>query len=397
MKRTTLTALSTVLAMAITTGLAHADWNRGTTAFEAGNWAAAAAEFQVIIDAQPDWYGAHFMLGWTKLKQKKGKEAVQALRRAYDLKPTGKPEHKAVQANIQLRLGEAYVQTGRYSDAVAFLSKIDIADLPSKSHGYLAELKAVALTKSGQAAAAVAELKKATDANPKDADLWFSYGKTAYSTGNTKTAIPALARAVALDGGDLEKQRIYAQALISQARRARGTDKTSQYARAVVAAQKVVSGNPSFDNLMLLGGAQLGAKQYDGAAATYRQASTKNSTDWLPGYHLGQALTAKQQYKSAESALKASLDRAKNASDQATVWKQLGFVYEKQKNYREAVTAYNRGGDSAGAARVQKNKETQEENLRIEADNREIQRLRDEQAAIEAELKNLPGAAPPQL
>jgi tetratricopeptide (TPR) repeat protein len=378
-----------MLVVVLTTGLARADWNAGTAAFGAGNWSAAAAEFQAVLDAQPDWYGGHFMLGWTKLKQKQGKEAVQHLRKAYDLKPDD--------ANIQLRLGEAYVQTRRYSDAVAFLSKIKMADLPTKSHGYLAQLKAVALTNSGQAAAAVGQLKTAANADPNNADLWYSYGKTAYSTGDTRTAIPALAKAVQLDSGDLEKQKVYAQALTSQARRSRGTEKTSLYTKGAAAAQKVVAGNASFDNLMLLGGAQLGAKQYDGAVSTYQQASARNSSDWLPGYHLGQALTAKAQYRSAESALKASLDRAQSAQDQATVWKQLGFVYEKQKNYTEAITAYNRGGDSAGAARAKVNKETGEENKRIEAENQEIQRIKEEQAKIEAELKNLPGAAPPRF
>ena len=146
---------------------------------------------------------------------------------------------------------------------------------------------------------------------------------------------------------------------------------------------------------MLLGGAQLGAHQYEGAASTYQRAAIKNASDWLPGYHLGQAYTASKQYRSAESALKTSLDRAKTASDQATVWKQLGFVYEKQKNYTGAITAYNRGGDSGGAARAQDNLNTEKENKAIEADNLAIQRLRDEKEKLEAELKNLPGAAPP--
>ena len=177
MKRPTFAALFAILAMVVTAGLAQADWNAGKAAFAAGNWAAAAAEFQATRDAQPEWYGGHFMLGWTNLKQKKGREAVQNLRKAYDLKPDD--------ANIQLRLGEAYVQTGRHSDAVAFLSKINAASLPKNAQSYLAQLKAVALTNSGQAAAAVVELKKVANANPNDADIWFSYGSTAYSTGDT--------------------------------------------------------------------------------------------------------------------------------------------------------------------------------------------------------------------
>jgi tetratricopeptide (TPR) repeat protein len=388
MKRTKTTAILAALAIILSAGAVRAEWPDGVAAFKAENWAKAEAEFKAVVDAQPEWPGGHFMLGWTYLKQKKGKEAVQHLRKAYDLNPED--------ANTQLRLGEAYVQTGRYSDAVAFLSKINAAALPKDVQGYLAQLKAVALTKSGQAGAAVGELKKAAAANPNDADIWFSYGSTAYSIGDTATAIPALEKAVQLDSKDLAKQKMYAQALVSQARRAPASTKKSLYAKGVAAAQKVVSGSASYDNLMLLGGAQLGAQDYDAAARTYQQAATKNPGDWLSSYHQGQAYTASKQYKSAESALTTALDRAKGAEDQATVWKQLGFVYEKQKNYREAITAYNRGGDSSGATRVTENLATQSENERIEAENMEIQRLKEEKDKLEAELKNLPGAAPPR-
>lgn len=388
MKRTILTSILAVAMLISTAGLARADWATGKAAFEAGNWSVAAAEFQAVIDMQPDWYGGHFMLGWTNLKQKNGKDAVQNLRKAYDLKNDD--------PNIQLRLGEAYVQTGRHSDAVAFLSKINAASLPKDAQGYLAQLKAVALTNSGQAASAVGELKKAAAANPQDANIWFSYGSTAYSTGDTATAIPALEKAVQLDPKDMNKQKVFAQALVSQARRAQGSAKSSQYQKGVAAAQKVVAANPSFDNLMLLAGAQLGAQQYSAAATSYEQAAAKNSSDWLSSYHLGQAHTANKQYNAAESALKKALDRAQQPADQATVWKQLGFVYEKQKKYSEAISAYDRGGDSSGKARVTKNMETEQENRAIEAENEQIEKLKEEKAKLEAELKNLPGAAPPR-
>ena len=180
-----------LLVMVFTAGLAAADWAAGVAAFKAGNFSAAESEFKAIIDAQPDWHGAHFMLGWTYLKTNNAKAAVQHLRKAYDLKPDD--------PNIQLRLGEAYVQTGRHGDAVGFLSKINAASLPKDAQAYLAQLKAVALTKSGQADRAVSEIAKAANANPNDADIWFQYGSTAYSTGDTSTAIRALIRKLTAD------------------------------------------------------------------------------------------------------------------------------------------------------------------------------------------------------
>lgn len=391
MKLRNTTALTAALVLLLTAGAAFAqeDYNAGVAAFKNGDFAGAVASFKKHVDAQPDWAGGHFMLGWAYLKNKDSRNAITHLRKAYDLEPAN--------ANHQLRLGEAYVEAKRYSDAVAFLSKIDASAFPRNAQAYLAQLKAVALTNSGQAGSAVAELKKSAAANPNDADLQFQLGSTAAAAGDTSTALSALGRAANLKPSDSKIQLAYAKVLVGQAvRMPKGAAKEGQYKKAAAAAQTVVASNASFDNLMLLGDAQLGSKDYDGAIATYKKASAKNSGDWLPEYYVGQAYTAKGQYKSAESSLKTSLDRASAATDQAKVWKQLGFVYEKQKNFSEAISAYNRAGDSRGAERARTNQETEAENRRIEAENQQIKQLEEERKKLEAELKDLPGAAPPR-
>ncbi len=394
MKRNSIssTMLAPIVAAVLTLSLAtsaFAGWPEGVAAFKSGNLGTAAAEFQKVVDAQPDWPGGHFMLGWTYLKQKKSQQAVQHLRKAYDLNPKD--------ANTQLRLGEAYVQSGRHSDAVAFLSKINSSALPKDMQGYLAQLKAVALSKTGQTDQAVAEFAKAANADPGDADKWFAYGSAAYSAGDTSTGIRALAKAVQLDGGDLAKQKVYAQALLKQGRTTKGNTKMDAYRKAAAAAQRVVAGNGSFDNLMLLGGAELGGKNYDGAIATFQRAAAKNASDWLPHFYVGQAHTAKGQYRSAESALRTALDRAGSAADQAKIWRQMGYVYEKQKNFNEAISAYRRGGDEAAAVRVDENRKISEYNQGVEQEAEEIQKLKEEQDRIKKELQELPGGPPPGI
>jgi Flp pilus assembly protein TadD len=147
---------------------------------------------------------------------------------------------------------------------------------------------------------------------------------------------------------------------------------------------------------MILAGAQLGAKQYDGALATLKQAASKNPNDWLPLYYQGQALTQKNQFGTAESTLKQALGKASSSADKVTVWKQLGFVYEKQKSYDQAVTAYRNAGDSASMARVEENRKTDEYNQQIEQENEKIRALAEEEERLKEELKQLPGGPPPQ-
>jgi len=379
------TAYLAVMALSAVT-LAQADWQAGVTAFQSGNLSVAASELQAIVEAQPEWPGGHKMLGMTYLRMKKGREAVASLKKAYELSPED--------PSVQIYLGEAYMATGRYGDAAAFLSKVNTSSLDAKQQGYLARLRATALTKSGQTDRALAEFAKAVRANPSDADLQFQYGTTAYNVGDTNTAVSALAKAVQLDAGDADKQKAYAQALIRQGRLTTGAAKTTAYQKAIAAAQRVVSGNASYDNLLLLGGAQMGARQYDAAVATLKRAAAKNPSDWLPDYDIGRAHIGNGQFRSAESALKGALDKA-GAADQKNIWKQLAYSYEKQQKLDDAILAYNRAGESASAARVTENRDTLKYNRDVEAEANEIRRLQEEQEEIRKQLEELPGGPPP--
>jgi tetratricopeptide (TPR) repeat protein len=110
---------------------------------------------------------------------------------------------------------------------------------------------------------------------------------------------------------------------------------------------------------------------------------------------MGQAQTKKEQYSSAETELRKALNLASKASDRATIWGQLGFVFEKRKAFDEAIAAYRQAGDSAAADRVQKNKETEQYNTEVEKMNEELEALKAEQEALQDQLKNLPGSSDP--
>jgi tetratricopeptide (TPR) repeat protein len=379
--------VAAILLLASTT-LAQAGWDEGVAAFKSGNLSQAVTEFQAVVKSQPDWPGGHMMLGRTYLRMKKSQEAVTHLKKAYDLSPAD--------TSVQLFLGEAYVAAGRYSDAVAFLSKINEASLPKQMQGHLSQLKAVAFTKSGQSDRALAEFAKAVSANPNDAKIQFQYGTAAYNQGDTSTAVRALGAAVRISPNDITMQSAYAKALNRLGRESRGSAKLSAYQKGAAAAAKVAAANPSHDNVMLLGEAQLGAKQYDQAIGTFQKAVAQQSSDWLGHYYIGQAYTAKEQYRSAEASLKSALDKTAAPANQKLVWKQLGFVYEKQKSYNQAITAYERAGDSAAAQRAKENQRIASYNVDVEKEAEEIRRLQEEQEEIKKQLEELPGGPPPK-
>ena len=336
-----ITALGLGLLLTLAGSARAATYEEGVAAFKAGQWEEAIRQLQPVVaereKAGQKWAGGHFLLGQALLKANRSSEAVDQLRKAYDLDP----------ANVghQLRLGEAYAAQGKYGSAVSFLGKINPASLPKPMQAFLGQLLGMAYLKTGDGGRAQAQLANAATAasgTRNEAGIRFQLGTTAYNNGDTSTAVAALARASQLDPSDTAKQDAYAKALIRQGRETKNSGaKRAAYQKAATAAARVASSKPNYDNVMRLGEAQLGAERFDDAISSFQSAAGKNSGDWLPHYYIGQAYTAKGQYVSAQGALKTSLDKS-SGDNEKKVWNQLAFVYEKQKSYRSAQDAYTR-------------------------------------------------------
>jgi tetratricopeptide (TPR) repeat protein len=352
---------------------ARAGWDEGVAAFKAKNFAQAAREFEAVVADRPDWAGGYLMLGRTQLLLNRHADAVTTLRKGYDLNPSD--------LQTQLYLAQAYLAGQRSSEASQLLGKINSAGLPKEQQAFYQQLYAKALADSGQSGRAASALQKAAAASPDDADLQYQYGAMALSANNTDEAVSALSKAARL-------------APIRQAREMGGSGKDGIYSRAAEAARGLAGRQPTYDNLLLLGEAQLGAKQYEAAAGSFGQASSKNAGDWLPHYYAGQARTAQERYNEAESALKKSLSLASRSQDKSKVWSQLGFVYEKQKSFDQAKQAYQNAGDSRSLERVIKNEEIARNNAQADAEAEALAELQKKQRELQEQIKSQGGPPP---
>lgn len=371
------------LALALATAaVARADWDAGVQAFQQGNYPQAIQEFQQVTSENPEWADGHWMLGSAQLKAGRTSDAVSSLRRAYDLDPSTK---------MQFALGQAYVAAGQYADGASILAKMDTTVLSSSQRGVHAQLLAKALAESGQTERAIAELAKAAEAKPDDAAVQFQYGAAALNAGETAAAVRALTRAAELDASP-DVLRALTKAHIRQGRESQGDSKLQAYRRATQTAARLVSADGSYDNVMLQGEAQLGARQYSEAAGSFQRATGLDSRDWLPHYYLGQAYTASGDYTRAESPLRRALELTSASADQVKIWGQLGYVYEKQRSWDQAKAAYGRAGNQAAIQRVTTNQQTAEHNLEVEEYNQTIEEIEAERRQLERELEQLPGA-----
>lgn len=377
--------LTLILAGAVAAAVpAHAGWDEGVAAFKAKNYTQAAREFEGVVAQRPDWSGGYLMLGRTQLLLNRANDAVTSLRKGYDLNPGD--------VQVQLYLAQAYLAAQRAGEAAQLLGKVNAASLPKEQQSFFAQLQAKSLADSGQSDRAADALARAAAANPNDGNLQYQYGAFALNANDVAAAVAALERATRLAPNDNARAKLYVQALIRQARERGGDD--AIYGRAAEAARGLAGRDASFDNLLLYGETQLGAKQYEAAVATFEQAAKKNEADWLPHFYSGQALTTLGRYGEAESSLKRGLAEAKRGEDKARIWRQLGFVYEKQKDFAQARSAYQNGGDSGSVARIDQNAQIAENNRQAAEEQKKLEEIKKAQEEIKKQLQNQ-GAPPP--
>jgi len=377
--RNLITALIVVVLALATVGPAEAGWDEGAAAFKAGNYSAAAKEFQAVVAATPNFADGYFMLGQSLAQLNRHEDALAAFRKAYDLSPS--------KVNYQFGLANAYLAAKRYGDAAQLYERINPSSLSGPHQAAYHKNKAIALDKSGRGGDATAALQSIARTSPNDPAAQYAYGVAAYNAGETGAAVQALGKAVQLEASAKHREA-YVKALVRQARED-SSKKTSNYARAVEHAKALAGQNPSYDALMVLGEAQLGAKQYSGAVDSFQKAAAKKADDWLAFYYLSQAQTATGQYAAAETALERALRTSPSAQNEKRIYRQIGFVNEKLRNYDQAKVAYARAGDQASVARIEQNEAIAEQNRGIEEHNRQIEQMRQEQEALEKELREL--------
>jgi predicted Zn-dependent protease len=376
MKMTTIGSVLAVLLLGATPGFAG--WDEGVAAFKAGNYSQAAREFQALVEERTDCAQCYVMLGQSLLKLNRAGEAATQLRKAYDMNPNDDA--------TKLVLAQAYLQANKNQEAAQLLKTVDANSLSGARQQAFYQMRAAALERSGQGDQALADLRSAARSSPNNASAQYAYGTAALAARDLGSAIPALEAAARLDAGSADKKRSLLKAYLLQGRQAQGGAKTAAYGKAVETGRALVASQANFDNLMLLGEAQLGAKQYRDAAGTFERAHRANGNDWLALYYMGQAQTIAGDFGAAEQNLKTALTKTSSTQDQNRIWKQLGFVYEKQRNFEEAKSAYRRVGDAGGIARVERNEQIATENQDIEEYNRQVEEIERQRRELEEEM-----------
>jgi tetratricopeptide (TPR) repeat protein len=372
------------LSLLLTASLATAGYEEGVAAFKAGNFAQAVAEFQQFVEERPDQHAGYQMLGLSLLSARRPAEAVAPLEKALELKGENPAD--------RLYLGRALHLSGKHRESISALSQLSIGSLPAKNQSQVYQMRSASYARLGNTGSAAADLGRVADLNPNDAKARFDYGQMLHNDAQLDPAIAAYERAISMDGSQAEWKRVLVNALKVKGRRTQGSAKTGVYRKAEDVARSLVGASPSFDNLLLLGEVQLGAKNYDSAASTFQQGISKKSNDWHAHFYLGQAYGSLERYSDAEGPLNTALPLASDEADKKQILDYLGFVLSKQNKYEPAISAYERAGNAAGAARVRENQQIAQENREADEFNENIAELERQREKLIKQLEGVPGA-----
>jgi tetratricopeptide (TPR) repeat protein len=347
-----LTALMSVTARA-------SDWERSVALYNKGDYGAALAEFQDVIAERPDAAGAWYYIGLCEYNLKHYDRVETPMTRAIDLMEVQSPSSAEI-AGAWYTIGISHYIAGRYDKAVEPLKRY--IDLNTKAKR---EIDATARTALGrayyqlerfdeaEAAFAAANGKSSSAEKSKEAGANYYYlGAIYFKREDDDRAIAALREAVKANPEEVAAMDLLAESLI---RKARKTNANALWLEAAEVGEKLRARRDDEKTANILGRAYFAARQFDKAVAPLEKiarANTDNGQAWLL---YGIALSRSGQMRKAMEALEITLQLL---PDSVAALSELGYVYESDKQYQQALRIYERAfattGDPAIKASVER-------------------------------------------
>ncbi|HSE26163.1 MAG TPA: tetratricopeptide repeat protein [Pyrinomonadaceae bacterium] len=303
---------------------------------EQKQFAAAAKEAKEMAAQHPNDPEAWKIAGFAELNLKQYAEAVKDLERAVALQR----QSKQTDPNTESALGQAYVLSENYQQALPFL--VAATDRKEgQQDALLIYYRAIAEYKTGKLADAEKSFNAAVKLNPKDGVSLFYLGQIALAKNDMEGAIATLNRATLADARLVGAWTLLTSTYLRRA--ATSTDPAkadADYLNAVRAGEGLIKVRTDIEAVTLFGQALIGSKQYPRAAAALERATTDPAATGVTFYLLGVAQSRATNFPKAIAALETA---AKKSPDDPNIYRELGYAYEVMKQYPKALSAYERG------------------------------------------------------
>ncbi len=355
---------SIILAATVT---AHAEWNKGLEAYKQKDWANAVKEFEEVTKTNPDYAGGYYMLGASQRAFGQLSPAIASLRKAVELDGS--------QASYKIALGQALLQANQYQNAYELLKPLTLSSMDASHRSSYALLFAQAATKTNRPGEAIGVLTTQVRADSTNYRLQQALGSAYTANGDEAKAFEAFKRAYELNSKDATSARNAVRAAVSVARRSSSdSSKANYYSQAGQIADRLANASPTFEHQLLAGEAWLGAKQYQKALGWFDKARAQQSNNALVYYYAAQCKTQMNQLNPAIADLQQALKIGASGKLRNQVYNQGGYIYDKKKDYNNAIQWYQEAGNSRMVREMQGKRDAAAQNLQAQQECAEFKR-----------------------
>jgi tetratricopeptide (TPR) repeat protein len=359
-----------------------ADWEEGVAAFQNKDYETAIAEFKKVNERAPDYAGAYYMKGQAELKLGRTSQALASLRKAVELDGNN--------STYRIILGQALIRAEQFQDAFSTLREVSLSNVQANNRTTYALLFARAATKAGQPDQAIRVLNSQVQADGRNPNLHQALGAAQDAAGNDSRAYSAFKRAFELDSSNQATGREAIRTAIAAARRASGDQEKSRlYREAGQLAERLVGLSASFDHHLVAGEAWLGAKDYNRALGWFDKAVAQRPKNALVYYYRGQSYSSTNRLTQAETQFQEALKMGPSQRLRGQIYNNLGYVYDKQGKYDDAIRIYREVGNQAKISEMERKKEQQAQNKEADAERRRFQAQVEQLRAQIQELEKL--------
>lgn len=338
MKRIAVVALLSFLPIVVMA--AWFDWERAVSLYKQGQYREAIAEFQEVIAEYPEHSDSWKYIGLSYYQLKDYKAAIEPLAKALALK---KKENR-FDPDLLRALGQAHLALNQYDQALPYFESLSSAQANVAVNFHLLGVTYSNLNRPEEAAEA---FRKASKLDPKDADTFYYLGVQQFRTGKLDEAIATLRTGLAADPKNAEMMGLLAESLLRLAATQKDERKAgAMFDEAVRVGTTLKSVKDDAAANELLGRAYLATKKYAQAEALLSKALEGSKQPNAALYfNLGFALAQNKSWpRAGEMFMQA--DKL-NPGDVNTLY-YLGYVYESQRRYPEALEAYTKAFDASG-------------------------------------------------
>src|SRR5215471_5732211 len=335
-----------------------ADWDRGVAYYKKSDYSRALVEFQDIVREHPDVAGAWYYIGLCQFKLNRYKQVQPPMSRAIDLLEAQAPDSPDIDG-AWYTIGFSYFVLADYEKAVQPLKRyvelasragrpIDLAAERAlgRSYYYLERyddaLPLLAPSRRSAAEPASDAATAASQAKEKSQDAFY-VGAIYYKRGDDDHAIEALDRAVAAGSTEPAVMDMLASSLM---RKARASGSRSYWLRAVEVGEKLQQVRDGLNSADILGRACLGAGNFEKAVAPLEKIAKGKTDDGQAWMYYGIALSRSGMSRKAMEALEMSVQIA---PDLIPALNELGYVYESDKQYQQALRIYEKAYSAGGS------------------------------------------------